>query len=106
MARRTETHASFYDGAQGWFCLGRCRTGTLSRRFLRTNRNADGPAQTMETMQYAYTAWNLRSDLQATAEEDQSGDSIAFKLLVPIALVSSSEAISKIDLTRTVPRAT
>src|SRR6266571_1409503 len=106
MARRTKTHASFYDGARGWFHLGRHRTGTLSRRFLRTNRNANGPAQTMETTQYAYTTWNLRSDLRATAEEDQSGGFRAFKFLILIALVRSSEEGRKIDPTRTVPRAT
>src|SRR5438445_3826893 len=105
MARRMETHASFYNGAQGWFRLGRCRTGTLSRRFLRINRNADGPAQTMETTQYAYTTWNLRSDLRATAEEDQSGGFQAFKFLVPIVLVRSSKEGRKSDPTRTVPQA-
>src|SRR6266571_665065 len=106
MGRRTETHASFYDGAQGWFRLGRHRMGTLSRRFLCTNRNADGPAQTMETTQYAYTTWNLRSDLRATAEEDQSGGFRAFKFLILIMLVWSSEEGRKINLTCTVPQAT
>src|SRR6266581_190724 len=106
MARRTETHASFYDGARGWFRLGRCRTGTLLRRFLRTNRNANSPAQTMETTQYAYTTWNLQSDLRATAEEDQSRGFRAFKFLVPIVLVQSSEEGRKINPTCTVPRAT
>ena len=57
----------------------------------------------MKTTQYAYTAWNLQSDLRATAEEDQSGGFRAFKFLVLIALVRSSEEGRKFDPTRTVP---